>query len=200
MSFSDHLRKVAQPIWDAQLAHPFVVALGKGTLPERKFKYYILQDARFLGDLARVFSAAAMRAPASDEAGRGNHCRRTQPPRRVRVTVEDERQTNDGGAHGADELRLHQAHAHRRPYGLGSGDHRRRTPLRLDLLRRRAASLETGPAKTESSLPGLAHALRLTRVCRGATLDEEQSRSVGQDGWQRRKEANGRVVRRQFAI
>ena len=48
MSFCDQLRKEAQPIWDAQLRHPFVVALGKGTLPERKFKYYILQDARFL--------------------------------------------------------------------------------------------------------------------------------------------------------
>ena len=68
MSFSDHLRQLAQPIWDAQLTHPFVVALGKGTLPERKFKYYILQDARFLGDLARVFSAGAMRAPDSESA------------------------------------------------------------------------------------------------------------------------------------
>ncbi|HKO29571.1 MAG TPA: thiaminase II, partial [Nitrospiraceae bacterium] len=39
MSFSNHLRKLAQPIWRAQFTHPFVVALGKGTLPERKFKY-----------------------------------------------------------------------------------------------------------------------------------------------------------------
>ncbi|MDH4329695.1 MAG: thiaminase II, partial [Nitrospira sp.] len=46
---------MAQPIWDAQLSHPFVVALGNGTLPERTFKYYIQQDARFLGDLSRVF-------------------------------------------------------------------------------------------------------------------------------------------------
>ena len=38
MLFSDHLRKLAQPIWSAQLTHPFVVALGKGTLPEHKFK------------------------------------------------------------------------------------------------------------------------------------------------------------------
>ena len=68
MSFCDHLRKLAQPIWHAQLTHPFVVALGKGTLPERKFKYYILQDARFLGDLARVFSAGAMKAPDSESA------------------------------------------------------------------------------------------------------------------------------------
>jgi len=68
MSFSNHLRQLAQRIWDAQLIHPFVVALGDGTLPERKFKFYILQDARFLGDLARVFSAGALRAPESESA------------------------------------------------------------------------------------------------------------------------------------
>ncbi len=68
MSFSAHLRQLAQPIWNAQLTHPFVLALGDGTLPERKFRYYIQQDARFLGDLARVFSAAAQKAPDSDSA------------------------------------------------------------------------------------------------------------------------------------
>ncbi len=68
MSFSEHLRKLAGPIWEAQLRHPFVVALGKGTLPARKFKYYILQDARFLGELARVFAAGAHRAPDSESA------------------------------------------------------------------------------------------------------------------------------------
>lgn len=68
MLFSDRLRQLAAPIWDAQLSHPFVVALGNGTLPEKKFKYYILQDARFLGDLARVFAAGALRAPDSDSA------------------------------------------------------------------------------------------------------------------------------------
>ncbi|TKS61865.1 MAG: thiaminase II [Nitrospira sp.] len=72
MSFSEHLRKISQPIWDAQLTHPFVLQLGDGTLPERKFKYYILQDARFLGDLARVFAAAAQKAPDSESALRFN--------------------------------------------------------------------------------------------------------------------------------
>lgn len=70
MSFCHHLRRLAKPIWDAQLSHPFVVALGRGTLPERKFKYYILQDARFLGDLARVFAAAAQKAPDTESARR----------------------------------------------------------------------------------------------------------------------------------
>ena len=68
MSFSNHLRKLAQPVWDAQLTHPFVVALGKGTLAERKFRYYILQDARFPADLARVFAAGSLRAPDSESA------------------------------------------------------------------------------------------------------------------------------------
>ncbi len=68
MSFSNHLRTLAQPVWEAQLTHPFVVALGNGTLPEWKFKYYILQDARFLGDLARVFAAGAVKAPDSESA------------------------------------------------------------------------------------------------------------------------------------
>jgi thiaminase/transcriptional activator TenA len=68
MSFSNRLRRLAKASWDAQLVHPFVAALGNGTLPERKFKYYILQDARFLGDLSRVFAAGAVKAPDSDSA------------------------------------------------------------------------------------------------------------------------------------
>jgi thiaminase/transcriptional activator TenA len=68
MSFSNHLKTLAQPVWDAQLTHPFVLALGNGTLPERKFRYYILQDARFLADLSRVFAAGAVTAPDSDSA------------------------------------------------------------------------------------------------------------------------------------
>jgi len=63
MTFSQHLRSIAHPIWAAQLTHPFVVGLGNGTLPERKFKYYILQDALFLNDLAEVFAIAAEKAP-----------------------------------------------------------------------------------------------------------------------------------------
>lgn len=62
MSFSQHLKKTAQPIWDAQFRHPFVKSLGEGTLPQEKFKFYILQDALFLLELARVFAAAAQKA------------------------------------------------------------------------------------------------------------------------------------------
>lgn len=62
MTFSTHLRELAQPIWEAQLDHPFVNALGNGTLPVPKFRYYILQDARYLEELARIFAIGAQRA------------------------------------------------------------------------------------------------------------------------------------------
>src|SRR5438128_10342542 len=70
MKFSQHLRSIAEPIWAAQLTHPFVVGLGNGTLPERKFKYYILQDALFLNDLAQVFTIASKKAPDAASATR----------------------------------------------------------------------------------------------------------------------------------
>ena len=68
MNFSEHLRQLAAPIWKAQLQHPFVVGLGKGTLSPKKFRYYILQDARYLEELAKVFAAGAEKAEDPDTA------------------------------------------------------------------------------------------------------------------------------------
>ena len=68
MSFTKRLRQLAKPIWDAQFKHPFVVALGKGTLPKRKFQYYILQDALYLEELARIFALGAQKAQDPDTA------------------------------------------------------------------------------------------------------------------------------------
>lgn len=61
-SFSAQLREMAAPIWAAQLAHPFVEALGNGSLPADKFQYYILQDVRYLEELAKIFALGAARA------------------------------------------------------------------------------------------------------------------------------------------
>jgi thiaminase len=46
---SARLYTAAESIWSAQLEHPFVKALGDGSLPRSNFEYYIRQDARFLG-------------------------------------------------------------------------------------------------------------------------------------------------------
>jgi thiaminase/transcriptional activator TenA len=56
------LRDAAQPLWDRQREHPFVVALGAGTLPRENFEFYIRQDARFLDDLTKVFAYAVTRS------------------------------------------------------------------------------------------------------------------------------------------
>jgi thiaminase/transcriptional activator TenA len=65
-SFSDHLRRLAEPIWAAQHAHPFVCGIGDGSLSLDKFRFWVRQDYLYLIDYARVFAAGAMRAPDLD--------------------------------------------------------------------------------------------------------------------------------------
>lgn len=61
--FSDYLRRVADPIWAAQHAHPFVRGIGDGTLRLDRFRFWVRQDYLYLIDYARVFAAGALRAP-----------------------------------------------------------------------------------------------------------------------------------------
>ncbi len=62
-SFSDHLRELADPIWAAQLAHPFVRGIGDGSVDRECFKYWVRQDYVFLIEYARLFAVATARAP-----------------------------------------------------------------------------------------------------------------------------------------
>lgn len=62
-SFSEHLRRLAAPIWEAQHAHPFVRGIGDGTLDIETFKLWLRQDYLFLVDYARVLTLASARAP-----------------------------------------------------------------------------------------------------------------------------------------
>jgi thiaminase (transcriptional activator TenA) len=59
---SDALYEAARPIWQAQLAHPFVRGIGDGTLDEERFKRWVRQDYRYLVEFARVFAWAAAKA------------------------------------------------------------------------------------------------------------------------------------------
>lgn len=59
--FSDQLRTKADPIWQAQLEHPFVRGLGDGTLDPANFQRWLRQDYLFLLDYARQFALAAAR-------------------------------------------------------------------------------------------------------------------------------------------
>lgn len=70
MKFTAHLKKLAEPIWNAQLKHPFVQALGEGSLPQRNFQFYIIQDSLFLFELAKIFSAAAQKSMDTETMAR----------------------------------------------------------------------------------------------------------------------------------
>src|SRR3954469_13318957 len=61
--FTDHLRALADPIWQAQHAHPFVRGIGDGTLSSERFTHWLRQDYRFLIEYCRLFALAAARAP-----------------------------------------------------------------------------------------------------------------------------------------
>jgi thiaminase/transcriptional activator TenA len=63
VSFSAELREAAAPVWEQQVAHPFVAGIGDGTLPEDAFRFYVRQDYLFLIDYGRLLALAAARAP-----------------------------------------------------------------------------------------------------------------------------------------
>lgn len=64
---STRLRDAVQPLWDRQLQHPFVVALGDGSLPRSNFEFYIRQDALFLDELTKTFGYAVTRSSNHSE-------------------------------------------------------------------------------------------------------------------------------------
>lgn len=61
--FTDHLRALVEPIWQAQHDHPFVRGIGAGTLAVEPFAFWIRQDYLFLIEYCRLFGLAAARAP-----------------------------------------------------------------------------------------------------------------------------------------
>ncbi len=68
--FTDALRCEAEPLWRAQLEHPFVQGLAAGTLDPERFRRYVRQDYLFLLEYARLLSLASARAPRADVARR----------------------------------------------------------------------------------------------------------------------------------
>jgi thiaminase/transcriptional activator TenA len=64
---SERLRESVSALWQRQLEHPFVVALGNGSLPRANFEFYIRQDALFLDELTKIFAYAVTRTGDHDE-------------------------------------------------------------------------------------------------------------------------------------
>ena len=63
MRFSDEAWQQAAGLREAIHRLAFNTELGTGTLSRERFRFYILQDAIYLGDYARVLALAAAKAP-----------------------------------------------------------------------------------------------------------------------------------------
>ncbi len=62
-ALSTRLRRAADPIWQAQHAHPFLRGIADGTLASERFSFYVRQDYLFLVEYARLLALGAARAP-----------------------------------------------------------------------------------------------------------------------------------------
>lgn len=58
------LRRDAGTAWTSYVAHDFVLALGRGTLPEPAFRHFLVQDYLFLIQFARAHALAGFKATA----------------------------------------------------------------------------------------------------------------------------------------
>ncbi len=63
MSFFARLKAGAAPEWRAYIHHPFTDAMAHGSLPERAFRRYLVQDYLFLIEFARAYALAIYKAP-----------------------------------------------------------------------------------------------------------------------------------------
>ena len=58
----DQLRTHAGAAWQDFVAHPFVLGLADGSLPQASFRHYLSQDYLFLIHFARAYALAAYKA------------------------------------------------------------------------------------------------------------------------------------------
>lgn len=60
--FVDEIINNSMDIWNKCLDHPFIKELENGTLPEEKFKLYMIQDSMYLRYYARAYGGAIMKS------------------------------------------------------------------------------------------------------------------------------------------
>lgn len=68
--FTDWLRARSAAEWSAATAHEFTRAIGDGTVPEERFREYLVQDYAFVGGLCDLIGHAAGQAPTTDASVR----------------------------------------------------------------------------------------------------------------------------------
>jgi len=69
MRFTEQCLAAARPLWDAQLAHPFVRGIGDGSLEVERFARWVCQDYLYLKDYARLFAWAVAKTDRLESMG-----------------------------------------------------------------------------------------------------------------------------------
>jgi thiaminase/transcriptional activator TenA len=64
MDILEKFWKAAEETYRKIIEHPFNKELAKGSLPEDKFRFYLSQDAIYIGEYSRALAALASRAPS----------------------------------------------------------------------------------------------------------------------------------------
>jgi thiaminase/transcriptional activator TenA len=62
MQFFERLKSAASAEWQAYTEHPFTSGLADGSLPERAFRHYLIQDYLFLIEFARAYALSVYKA------------------------------------------------------------------------------------------------------------------------------------------
>lgn len=62
MKLTDELYENVREIWEGYHNHPFLVEMKEGTLPVEKFRYYMIQDYRYLYEYAKVFALGVVKS------------------------------------------------------------------------------------------------------------------------------------------
>ncbi|NIO05732.1 MAG: thiaminase II [Proteobacteria bacterium] len=70
MKYTNRLRQYTHEIWEANYYHPFVQAIGSGTLSEEKFEFYLAQDYVYLKDYCRLLALGVAKGHNLKSMGR----------------------------------------------------------------------------------------------------------------------------------
>lgn len=62
MSFAKTLKEKSGSVWEDGYNHPFLHEMGQGTLNRDSFKFYMIQDYKYLLEYAKVFAMGATKA------------------------------------------------------------------------------------------------------------------------------------------
>ena len=61
-TFCTEIRNKTNSLWSAIFKHPFVRGIGRGTLDQDRYEFYLKQDYVYLVEFSRVFALATAKA------------------------------------------------------------------------------------------------------------------------------------------